>query len=171
MIAISDRIPSRIIHVAQSVELLEPQHKINFCCTYIPPNSNDSYIHEIVSCLTSLPKSIQTIVAGDFNMPDIDWNQLTCTSLSRSLLCDAMFDLNLLQLVSSPTHTHGNIIDIVATNQPDEILNLTIHNYYQCSSSDHYLISFDINFPVITRNSNHKFSHEYIFSQELTMTP
>ena len=51
--------------------------------------------------------------------------------------CNAIFDLNLHQLIKDPTHIAGNILDLILTNAPDNIFNL----------SDHFIISFDHSTP------------------------
>ncbi len=52
-------------------------------------------------------------------------------------LCDTLFSLNLVQLVTEPTHIHGNILDIIATNVPQRIVNLEV-NTSRYNYSDHY---------------------------------
>jgi len=62
--------------------------------------------------------------------------------------CEFIFDSNLTQLVDTPTHTCGNILDLVLTNCPEQISNLLVHPpQYQCVSSDHHLITFSVAFP------------------------
>ena len=59
--------------------------------------------------------------------------------------CEIIFDLNLCQLVSEPTHIHGNILDLVLTNNPDNIVDLIVHSKSPFSiSSDHFVITFRI---------------------------
>ena len=59
--------------------------------------------------------------------------------------CEIIFDLNLCQLISKPTHIHGNILDLVLTNNPDQLFDLTVHSMQPLSiSSDHYVITFKI---------------------------
>ena len=147
LIAITEKIPSSVHYISNSAEILivklELVHTIFICCVYSPPSSPDSHYTEIINVLHQLPPDIQTIVVGDLNSPDIDWKLLTAHSSSHSLLCDAMFQLNLMQLITEPTHIHGNILDIVITNQPDKIFNIVVSKQNQ-SPSDHHPISFVI---------------------------
>ena len=55
-------------------------------------------------------------------MPDINWSSLCDNSPYSTSLCDFMFDYNLSQVIQIPTHTEGNILDIVLTNTPEAFL-------------------------------------------------
>ena len=50
-------------------------------------------------------------------MPDINWSSLCGNSLYSTSLCDFVFDYNLSQVIQIPTHTGGNILDIVLTER------------------------------------------------------
>ena len=56
-------------------------------------------------------------------------------------LCNAIFSCNLFQLVNSPTHIKGNILDFIFTNSPDLISNVVVHSYNPPLHSDHCIIS------------------------------
>ena len=59
--------------------------------------------------------------------------------------------------MESPTHTCGNILDLVLTNSPEHVLHLSVHSpEYQCITSDHYLITFSINFKFSTHSTSTK---------------
>ena len=45
--------------------------------------------------------------------------------------------MNLTQLVNAPTHSHGNTLDLILTNMPDQIPNLEIDENLS-SFSDHF---------------------------------
>ena len=148
MIAVSDRIPSRQISTSSSAEIviveLALSPKLIICCIYIPPNSPDHYLSDILLTLNTLPTDSDLIITGDFNTPHINWNTLTGSSAFASSLCTIIDSLNLIQLVHEPTHNKGNILDIVLTNSPDNIINLKVdQSPSQFTTSDHFLISFD----------------------------
>jgi len=75
---------------------------------------------------------------GDFNLPGhIQW--------FLSKIYDLLFQLNLSQLVNEPTHNQGNILGLIITNNEDIVYNLSVHpQHYQSISSDHFVISFNI---------------------------
>ncbi len=44
------------------------------CGVYVPPNSPQSYLDDVLTYINSLPKTRDIIILGDFNSPDIDWS-------------------------------------------------------------------------------------------------
>ena len=148
-IAVSQRISSKLIFISPTIEMIAIElilhrHMI-ICCIYIPPQSSENYITDVIESLHQLPPNLQLIILGDFNFPEIEWETLNSSSSSGSLLCDHLFSLNLIQLIDEPTHIQGNILDVIITNQPDQISNLTVDKSSSCSKSDHYLITFNVN--------------------------
>jgi len=113
----------------------------------MPPNSNVAS-YEALSTTYLIELSTDKspiIIAGDFDLPDINWSTLSATSQASNLFCDLVYDLNLTQLTA--THIHGNILDLMLTNIEESIHNVQIYPHnYQASSSDHFLISIDIHF-------------------------
>ena len=82
---------------------------------------------------------------GDFNSPNVNWSTLSGNTCFSSHLCDLMFQFNLSQLVSSPTHIGGNTLDLVITNSDNLISSLTVHPHNHSSIvTDHYLIYFTV---------------------------
>ena len=87
--------------------------------------------------------SAPTVIMGDFNCPDIDWDTLSGFSHFSSLLCDLIFELNLTQFVDIPTHVKGNILDLIIANSTELVSN--IHSTgNQILSSDHFLLCFSL---------------------------
>ena len=81
---------------------------------------------------------------GDFNCPDIQWSTLSSTSPLSSALCDFVFAHNVYQAVEFPTHTMGNVLDLVLTNSADLLTNVTVSSEVP---SDHFCIKLDVNLP------------------------
>ena len=105
----------------------------NSVCLSVPPSPD----------LSDLSDTHQhVLILGDFNGPDVDWNVLHSTSHS-SLFCDFVFCHSLSQLVSSPTHVKGNILDLVLTTSPQFIFNLSVLNT-DFHYSDHFPVTFDL---------------------------
>ena len=78
------------------------------CCVYVPPESSASYVTSLVHFLTYLASSSnKCIIVGDFNFPDIDWPTLMGTSIPSNCFCNFVFDSNLTQHISEPTHLKG----------------------------------------------------------------
>ena len=115
-----------------------------YCLAYLPPNSSDEYKQEFLNYIDTFKDLTDNLILmGDFNLGDINWDSLCGQSPVSLKFCDVIFNLNLVQMIDVPTHTAGNILDLVLTNVPDNISNLRIH----CDPpllipSDHFVITF-----------------------------
>ena len=125
------------------IEITQPL-KAHLCCLYIPPSRPESYMLEVLHIFNSLPRNTFLLINGDLNCPDIDWDTLSGSSHLNSALCDTLFELGLTQIIREPTHTHGNILDLLVTNQPEQISELLIDKHTCSSTSDHHLITYTI---------------------------
>lgn len=123
----------------------EHRDTIIICTVYIPPNSDSDYLNSLFLYLSNLiTLRDHIILVGDFNFPDINWDTLSGSSLSSKSFCDFVFQNNLSQLVHSPTHLKGNILDLVLTNSDELISNVEVIPPHHSLSSDHYIISFQL---------------------------
>jgi len=119
---------------------------IVYCLVYVPPNCSEEYLIEFFKYLQSLNSSTNSLLLlGDFNFSDINWDSMCGLSPLSAKFCDIIFNLNLFQLISEPTHIAGNILDLILTNIPDHIFNVNVH----CEPpllipSDHYIITFNV---------------------------
>ena len=108
-------------------------------CVYVPPASDFYYYLTLMDFMNNLTSDYNHLVIGDFNMPDIDWNTMSAPSICSEMFCDAIFNRNLCQIISEPTHIKGNTLDLVLSDTPERILDINISD--QTYSSDHYFIS------------------------------
>ena len=79
--------------------------------TRIPGNDK-----RILDYLQSLSYSPNVTIFGDLNLPDVCWDGYCGISSISQSFANLAYDLNLIQLVSQPTHRAGNILDVVLTN-------------------------------------------------------
>ena len=147
--AVSDCIPSNLFYRSTNTELLIIEayldsSKLLICCAYIPPSQMDSHIDSLAYALHLCPAEVDVILLGDFNLPDINWSTCSAPSTLSTMFCDLATSQNLIQLVTEPTHTHGNCLDLVLTNNPDKILHLKVDPDTCATKSDHYLITFSV---------------------------
>ena len=84
---------------------------------YHPPNSSSDYLCQL-NILYHV--SFLVILCGDFNIPHINWTNISSMTSSgvTKKLCDLVLDHSLQHLVLEPTH-HGNVLDLLLTNCPD----------------------------------------------------
>ena len=113
---------------------------------------NETWLKE--SILEELSKAIKTLIQkrgvkkfiliGDFNFPHNNWDtQSSNVSLEQDFL--NMFAKNsLIQTVHTPTHRHGNILDLLLTSSGRFVDNIHVLKDSLICKSDHFPITFDI---------------------------
>ena len=136
--------PSNLEIFCVQIELTSPFH---LCTVYVPPNSDLSYLESVRDFFTIniLSSCIPCIIVGDFNLPNICWSSLTGSSGMGASFCEFVFNWNLTQHVSVPTHIKGNILDLVLTSDNIQISDLSFNHPGSIINSDHFLISFNFN--------------------------
>ena len=101
-------------------------------------------LNELHLSISILPNNCHIILAGDFNLPDVDWSkkfvcpQCRYSALSNQLI-NITLDHNLHQVVTSPTR-ENNILDLVFINVPFLVQNASILP----GLSDHDMVSVEI---------------------------
>ena len=118
LIAVSDQIPCQKLTSPDNLEAtcvrLNLPNPITVCALYVPPNTTSTYYETLFTFLSNLSNaSDKLIILGDFNFPDIDWDTMTGHSPISNQFCDIVFETGLCQLIETPTHSHGNILDLV----------------------------------------------------------
>ena len=106
---------------------------------YRPPSSgqeNKELLSELVR-----EASRNSLMIGDFNLPGIDWDDGVAEARDQPFV-KAMQDSFFRQLVDFPTHTKGNILDLVITNIPEKVGE--IKEVGRIGKSDHVILQFDL---------------------------
>ena len=119
------------------------------CNIYRSPNSTPENNDELLCLIDELASlnSTYTILLGDYNLPNIDWNNPTrqgnLSNFANNFL-EKLSDLYLSQLVSEPTRKRGDnipsLLDLVITNSSPSIDAIT--HLSPLGLSDHCLLSF-----------------------------
>lgn len=123
-----------------------------FFASFYRPNKNDiNSLEELDSSLFKLGDRLNSnniIVAGDFNTPDLKWDDLettNCSSNSERFL-EIIDEHGLTQLVKEPTR-ENNIIDLVLTNNDNIINNVKVVP----GISDHGMVLFEVQLACRTK--------------------
>ncbi len=82
-----------------------------------------------------------TVLLGDFNLPDINWDNFVWPPRLDSFM-NIIMDHFLSQMVLEPTHQNGNILDLIFTDDTDVISTVNILENF--ASSDHFVINFQV---------------------------
>ena len=95
--------------------------------SFYMPHWNMSAVSELRRSLelASAGKEKHTIVAGDFNCPDIDWETMSVQKDAQNrevqqAILDLSVDFNLIQFHDKPTR-EDNLLDLVFTTNPSLI--------------------------------------------------
>ena len=127
---------------------LHNNDKLIVGCVYRSPNSNQTNDEKLNAFLpTAADVGTHTLIMGDFNHPEIDWqNEITPQDPNHkaSKFMEAIRDSFLHQHVSSPTHIRGeqtpHVLDLILTSEPDMIDKL--QHDAPIGKSHHQLLSF-----------------------------
>ena len=161
MLAIDQSISIKTIPSPEDIKAVVvhlTQHSVKLCLIYNPPNSDKLYEQKLISFLYLISCNQMTcniVILGDFNAPDIDWLTLSADSGFSIQLCDLIFQYNLTQVITSSTHEHSNILDLVITNNEEIISDISIHSKNELLiKSDHYPVFCKLTFSASGNNHN-----------------
>jgi len=92
LLAVQDTIISKTLSSPANIEMLTIEAEISqtiifLCVVYLPPNPTLSQIQSLTSHLSQLPQSWSTVLIGDFNLPDINWDTLCRNSTVSDTFC------------------------------------------------------------------------------------
>ena len=126
------------------VELSTFSGPLLFGVFYRPPSQGVTDLLALNNCLLSVTH-YSVIMCGDFNVPNINWSVTfpTVSSPVANALCDLVRDDFLHQLVLNPTR-ESSLLDLVLTNQPDLILDVTVIDNLPLSLTDHDAVKFSL---------------------------
>ena len=162
LLAVDLSIPTKVISSLNDIEAIAvhllTRNPIKLCVVYNPPNSGLLYQQKLLSFLSDFMQSEgNVLILGDFNTPDINWSTLTAESGFSFQLCNLIFQHNFTQVITSPTHEHGNLLDLIITNNEDIISDVQIHNEGTLNiKSDHYPVSFNLKSFLLHHKPEHQ---------------
>ena len=122
---------------------------------YRPTNHDTDYANELVKVIQKVchkHKDAVVWLAGDFNLPDIDWSRNTITGYQYRKEVNKAFltlqsDVGLHQIIDRPTR-EDNILDLFFTNRPSLVNRSTVIP----GISDHHAISIDSHVTMTRQN-------------------
>lgn len=112
-------------------------------CMYRPSVLDINVLEPLNRYLLNLIKfEVPIILAGDLNLPDIDWLRLHSPNLCRqSEFLELFCTLGMKQYVTEPTRA-DNILDIVLCDTPNIVSNVNV--LPALANSDHETVTFNI---------------------------
>ena len=160
LLAIKSSLEPEEVKSSPAIELLTTEFKANkkkvrISAFYRPPNLIDEDYLETVKQefqkISKRNKNTVCIIAGDFNLPDIDWKSLAVTghqypSRVNKTFLEVIANNNLEQIVDFPTRK-DNTLDLVLTTHPS--FKARCKPMPSIGSSDHDIVLLDTNiFPT-----------------------
>ena len=130
-----------------SIDNVEPFHQycmfmvkgVTIFLVYRPPSGGAETISELANLVRTAGKD--SMLIGDFNLPDIDWQAGTAKGRSREFL-EAVEDCMMEQMVEFSTHIRGNCLDLIVTNIPERVSDVTEAG--RLGQSDHSIIRMTV---------------------------
>ena len=148
-----------VIDVTSNKEQTKKQEQSQVCV--FPPNAVASLenIDKVCKILTSCVNvSFPTFVLCDFNLPYIDWSvPISHGGVNHQAFVQFCMNNSLNQLIAEPTHSNGNILDLLLCNYfSSSILISYCIDMPFCSSCDHSSIHFHLKWTVKTNTTKPK---------------
>ena len=106
---------------------------------YRPPSAGQSSKDKLSELLKEANKN--SLFVGDFNLPGIDWVNGVANGGDEGFV-QALHENLFSQLVEFPTHTKGNCLDLIVSNIPERIGNIS--EVGRLGKSDHCIIQFEL---------------------------
>jgi hypothetical protein len=140
----------------ENLQLVHLQiQKTNLITIYRAPDSSKEEDTQLFETIRQVEPD--SLILGDFNFNNINWDTYSTTSNHQQLFIDSIHDAFLEQHVKMPTHQRGNILDLVLTNNHDLVSK--VECFPELSISDHFPMVIETN---IANNKNYS-SIEEIF--------
>ena len=110
-----------------------------FYLIYRPPPSGQENFDMLCDLIREAEKN--SIMVGDFNLPNIDWNSGVAGRRDEKLV-EALQDSFMEQMVDFPTHIKGNCLDLLITNIPGKVKEVL--DMGRLGKSDHVIIQISV---------------------------
>ena len=117
--------------------------KIIICSYYRVGNlgaKNHSEFSEYIRKARCRRGVVGIIVAGDLNLPSVNWEEYSSTVPAERLFLDTFSNYGIEQLVNVPTHIKGNILDLVLTDKPQLLFDINVLDSNLPCKSDHFSV-------------------------------
>ena len=122
---------------------------VNVVLAYRSPNSTTDNDCELVKLFEKTKPN--SLYYGDFNLPKTNFQVSTSDAKGKPIL-EVVENQFLDQLIDFPTHNKGNILDLIFTNMPDNVL--SIENVDNLSNSDHCILKTELDISMAFNDIN-----------------
>ena len=157
LVAVKDEFkPSRRTYLEREktemvvIELVTNGKPLLLYIFYCSSESTTECLFQLNSSLKSTRESSCLVVFGDFKIPSVNWStdESAPVNMGRQAvegsLCDLVEDNFLHQFIKGPTHIAGNKRDLLLSNCPEIVENVTTHAPGHVFPTDHYSVKFSV---------------------------
>ena len=118
---------------------------------YRPPSMNSGESIVFFNIIRNFLENSQNYVLfGDFNLPGINWEELTALNATEKYFLDICNELNVHQVIREPTTEYGSRLDLCLCSDSEMVKNPEVREFF--SSSDHAIITCEIYLNCQVRN-------------------
>ncbi|XP_060081381.1 uncharacterized protein LOC132560720 [Ylistrum balloti] len=128
---------------------LNKKDTLLFGCMYKSPSSSEHNLEALNDLLNKVGECrfTHTVITGDFNFPDIDWDDWSTGNASSARFVECIRDNYFYQVVDTETrHRHGqesSLLDLLLVNDINNIIKTEY--LHPLGASDHSVIQFEFN--------------------------
>ena len=133
-----------------AIELQIGLEKFVFCTVYRVGTLGELNHGSILNSLRSFyggRTHKNVFIVGDLNLSSVVWPISQATNSANRLdqmFLDSFFELGLQQLIETPTHNKGKVLDLLLTNRSPLVRNVKVLDNEIMCKSDHYPITFSV---------------------------
>lgn len=164
LVFVKDSLPSQTVTISTNfeilcVEIILPTCKNILIACYRAPDCDHSFtddLQNVLFDLTSRFPHANFLLCGDFNYPDIDWDNLCASSRQSRDFLELCLLFNLSQSVTMPTRG-TTTLDLVLVSNPDLIQSVSCIP----GLSDHNVVLFSLSIALPSRRPSKKLIRDF----------
>ena len=107
-------------------------------------DANHSEVESYLKQIANNKKISHHVVAGDFNLNKTSWPEGTSSNALETKFLKSFEDIGFTQFIDKPTHIAGKTLDLLLSNCPKFVSNISIHEHNSVCQSDHFPITFTL---------------------------
>ena len=149
-----------------AVDFYSSSHSVSrFILVYLPPADSVKLgaVQRLIAMLNKLQTKSDLYLLGDFNLSKINWKNSShrTTGAANKEFKNYLHIKNLTQLITEPTHMHGNTLDLFITSVPHQVHNLKIQEPLT-NTCDHNTIEINLNAHTQKKPRHKKYRNYYL---------
>lgn len=124
---------------------------------YRPPSASMAFNRNFELVLNNIYRNggINILILGDFNMPNVDWPNLSSSNSIYSNFLNVISEFDLQQYNHIPSRARcNNILEVVCCNMEDFVSNINVDDTNGLLDTDHVILGFNLNIDTYMIKTN-----------------